>query len=231
MTNVHGFDRDKGLDLILHTPGGDLAAARKPGQLPSRLLGTNIIAFVPHLSMSAGTMIACSCKEIYMGRQSAIGPTDPQFGGVAAGGVIEEFNRAVRETTDNPGLDRHVGPDHRKVSADISGRLPKGGRGVAEDGRGMAEDQYAFDLRRRRIQKQEYRRMARTHANSAMHNRHITADVAEKRGLVIRRLEEDSELQDIVLTIHHAYMATFERSGAKKMIENSNGKSWIRIVS
>lgn len=70
-----------------------------------------------------------------------------------------------------------------------------------------------------------------THANSAMHNRHITADVAEKHGLTIKRLEEDSELQDIVLTIHHAYMATFERSGAKKMIENSNGKSWIRIVS
>ena len=38
-----------------------------------------------------------------MGRQSAIGPTDPQFGGVAAGGVIEEFNQAVKETTDNPG--------------------------------------------------------------------------------------------------------------------------------
>lgn len=70
-----------------------------------------------------------------------------------------------------------------------------------------------------------------THANSAMHNRHITADVAEKHGLTIKRLEEDPELQDIVLTIHHAYMATFERSGAKKMIENSNGKSWIRIVS
>lgn len=26
MLNVHGLDRSKGLDLILHTPGGDLAA-------------------------------------------------------------------------------------------------------------------------------------------------------------------------------------------------------------
>lgn len=95
MTNIHGFDRDKGLDLILHTPGGDLAAAENLVNYLRACFGTNIIAFVPHLSMSAGTMIACSCKEIYMGRQSAIGPTDPQFGGVAAGGVIEEFNQAV----------------------------------------------------------------------------------------------------------------------------------------
>ena len=35
-----------------------------------------------------------------------------------------------------------------------------------------------------------------THANSAMHNRHITAGNAEKHGLVIKRLEDDSELQE-----------------------------------
>lgn len=29
MTNVHELDRSRGLDLILHTPGGDLAAAEK----------------------------------------------------------------------------------------------------------------------------------------------------------------------------------------------------------
>ena len=63
-----------------------------------------------------------------------------------------------------------------------------------------------------------------------MHNRHITAASAKEHGLAIKDLEKESELQDVVLTIHHAYMATFERSGAKKMIENSDGKSWIRIV-
>lgn len=26
MTTIHGLDRTKGLDLVLHTPGGDLAA-------------------------------------------------------------------------------------------------------------------------------------------------------------------------------------------------------------
>lgn len=231
MTNVHGFDRDKGLDLILHTPGGDLAAAENLVNYLRACFGTNIIAFVPHLSMSAGTMIACSCKEIYMGRQSAIGPTDPQFGGVAAGGVIEEFNRAVRETTDNPGS--------TAMWAQIIGKYPPTYLGDCQKAVEASQKMVAEWLRTNMLStcadgESKSRSIAEwlgTHANSAMHNRHITADVAEKRGLVIRRLEEDSELQDIVLTIHHAYMATFERSGAKKMIENSNGKSWIRIVS
>lgn len=69
-----------------------------------------------------------------------------------------------------------------------------------------------------------------THANSAMHNRHISAKDAKAHGLKIVDLEDDNVLQDCVLTIHHAYMASFERSQAKKMIENSNQKSWVRIV-
>ena len=41
-------------------------------------------------------MIALSCKEIIMGKQSNIGPIDPQFGGgMSCAGVIEEFKNAV----------------------------------------------------------------------------------------------------------------------------------------
>ena len=52
-----------------------------------------MVAFVPQLAMSGGTMMACACREIYMGRQSSIGPTDPQFGGTPASGIVEEFQR------------------------------------------------------------------------------------------------------------------------------------------
>ena len=40
-------------------------------------------AFIPQISMSAGTMIAMSCREIIMGEQSSLGPIDPQMGGIA----------------------------------------------------------------------------------------------------------------------------------------------------
>ncbi|MBA7565657.1 hypothetical protein ES708_07342 [subsurface metagenome] len=58
MLNIHKLDKTKGLDLILHTPGGDLAATESLVTYLKRMFGNNIRAIVPQLSMSAGTMIA-----------------------------------------------------------------------------------------------------------------------------------------------------------------------------
>lgn len=230
MTNIHGLDKNKGLDLVLHTPGGDLAAAESLVNYLRECFHNDVIAFVPHLCMSAGTMIACSCKEIYMGKQSSIGPTDPQFGGYPAGGVIEEFQQAVKETSENPGA--------TAMWAQIIGKYPPTYLGDCQKAVDTSQKMVAEWLKTNMLSSQpdaearskDIAEWLGTHANSAMHNRHITAESAKDHGLAIRSLEENQELQDIVLTIHHAYMATFERSGAKKMIENSNGKSWIRIV-
>lgn len=37
-----------------------------------------------------------------MGKHSSIGPIDPQFGGIPCYGVIEEFEQAKTEITENP---------------------------------------------------------------------------------------------------------------------------------
>jgi ClpP class serine protease len=67
MVNIHKLDRSKGLDLILHTPGGDLAATESIVDYLHSMFGLNIRAIIPQISMSAGTLIALSCKEIVMG--------------------------------------------------------------------------------------------------------------------------------------------------------------------
>ena len=92
----------EGLDLILHTPGGETAATESIVHYLYSMFGTNIRAIVPQLSMSAGTMIACACKEIIMGKQSSLGPIDPQFGNLPAHGIIEEFRRAYNEIKSDP---------------------------------------------------------------------------------------------------------------------------------
>ena len=102
MNAVYGMDKDKGVDLILHTPGGDIAATESIVNYLKSLFGNNIRAIVPQISMSAGTMIAMSCKEIIMGRQSSLGPIDPQMNGVACQMVVDEFQRAVAEVKANP---------------------------------------------------------------------------------------------------------------------------------
>lgn len=61
MTVIHKMDRSKGLDLILHTPGGDLAAAESIVDYLKVMFGHNVRAIIPQIAMSAGTMIACSC--------------------------------------------------------------------------------------------------------------------------------------------------------------------------
>jgi ClpP class serine protease len=55
MTVIHGLDRSKGLDLILHTPGGETAATESIVDYLYSMFGTNIRAIVPQLAMSAGS--------------------------------------------------------------------------------------------------------------------------------------------------------------------------------
>src|SRR5262245_8044976 len=102
MATVHGLDKAKGLDLVLHTPGGEFAALESLVDYLRKMFGTDIRAIVPQIAMSAGTMLALSCRQIVMGKHSSLGPIDPQVAGIAAHGVIEEFMQARTEIQNNP---------------------------------------------------------------------------------------------------------------------------------
>jgi len=77
MQTSHGLNRNLGLDLILHTPGGNVAATESLVYYLKSLFGNDIRVFVPQIAMSAGTMISLAAKEIVMGKQSNLGPIDP----------------------------------------------------------------------------------------------------------------------------------------------------------
>jgi ClpP class serine protease len=102
MMAVHKLDCKAGLDLILHTPGGDIASTQTIVNYLREMFENNIRAVVPQIAMSAGTIIACSCKQILMGKQSNLGPIDPHVRGVPAYGVIREFKQAVKEVKKDP---------------------------------------------------------------------------------------------------------------------------------
>ena len=63
MLAINKLDKSKGLDLILHTPGGDIAATESLVDYLYQIFDKNIRVIVPQISMSAGTMIAFSAKE------------------------------------------------------------------------------------------------------------------------------------------------------------------------
>jgi ClpP class serine protease len=101
MLCIHELDRTKGLDLILHTPGGNVAATESLVVCLRQMFGNDIRAIVPQIAMSAGTMIACSCKEIVMAKHSSLGPVDPHFNGIPAVGVLEEIKKAYEQIAEN----------------------------------------------------------------------------------------------------------------------------------
>lgn len=231
MNAVHDLDRSKGLDLILHTPGGDLAATEAIVSYLRSCFENDICAIVPQMAMSAGTMIACSCKNIIMGRQSSLGPTDPQLGGVPAGGVIEEFENALAEIEEFPSSamlwSQIIGKYHPTFLGECQ-KAVDASRDIV--GRWLKQNMLDGDP------KTEYKAASIVdklcdHKQSAMHNRHFSYDDLSAVGMKVSLMEDDGDLQDAVLTIHHAFMNTFALTDAVKIIESSNGKRWIRSVS
>jgi ClpP class serine protease len=102
MLTINNLDRNKGLDLMLHTPGGDVAATESLVDYLYSMFGKNIRVIVPQISMSAGTMIAFASQEIIMGKHSNLGPIDPQMGGLACQAILDEFKQAKEDIKINP---------------------------------------------------------------------------------------------------------------------------------
>ena len=102
MNAIKGLNCSKGLDLVLHTPGGDPTAAESIVNYLKDKFDNDIRAIVPQIAMSAGTMIACSAKVIIMGKQSSLGPIDPQFQGIPAHNIKQEFEEAKQDLANNP---------------------------------------------------------------------------------------------------------------------------------
>ena len=227
MNALHGLKKSKGLDLVLHTPGGDLAATQSLVGYLMDFFDHDVCAFVPQLAMSAGTMIACACKKVYMGRQSSLGPTDPQMRGIAAGGVIEEFEAAIDEVTRNPGA--------VPIWAQIIGQYPPTFLGDCQKALELSEATVKKWLAENMLAGEQdpegiAGHIASTlcdHKQSSMHNRHFSYRELRDLGMKIELLEDDGRLQDLVLTVHHAYMATLQRAPIAKMIENNDSKGWI----
>jgi len=232
MATIHKLDRSKGLDLFLHTPGGQTAATESLVDYLRKMFGTDIRAIIPQIAMSAGTMIACACEEIIMGKQSSIGPIDPQFGGIAAQGVLEEFKQALQEIKKDPGSvplwQTIIGKYHPtfigdcQKAVDLSEQLVEGW---------LESGMFLRDPDAKQKASAIVGQLG-SHSKTKMHARHIPVDEAKKMGLRVRTLEDDFDegFQDLVLTVHHCFMHAFSLSPSVKIVENHTGQRMVMQV-
>jgi hypothetical protein len=208
MTTINGLDISKGLDLVLHTPGGDTAATESiVDYLWSKFSG-DVRCFVPQMAMSAGTMIACSAREIWMGKQSSLGPIDPQFGGIPAHGVLEEFKRAYDDIVNDPRTIPVWQPIIAKYNPAFLGECEKAITWSTSlvDG-WLKRNMLAAEANRDEIVGNIIRELG-DHSVSLAHNRHLSAAKCQEIGLKVHNLESDQKLQDKVLSVHHIYFHT-----------------------
>jgi len=230
MTVIHGLKRDLGLDLILHTPGGSAAATESIVDYLRQIFGTNIRAVVPQLAMSAGTMIACAARSILMGKQSSLGPVDPQFAGIPAHGVVEEFRRAYDEIRRDQAKIPVWQPIIAKYHPTLVGECEKAIKWADEMVKewlvsGMLAGDPDPAKRAASIIKD-----LGDHSLTMSHERHLSAQRCREMGLKVEMMEEDDDLQDAVLSVHHACVHTLTSTAAVKIIENHEGVAFIRTM-
>lgn len=230
MTAIHGLDRTSGLDLILHTPGGETAATES---IVDYLHGmfSDIRAVVPQIAMSGGTMVACACNRIVMGKQSSLGPIDPMlrsplFGSLPAHGVLEEFNHAHRAIKFDPTMAAVWQPIIAKYPPTLIGECQKAIQWANDMVKKWLQDRM-FNGEEANDTIEKIVLELGTHAVTLSHDRHLSASACRSLGLKVDMLEEDDDLQDAVLSVHHATMQTLSETNAYKIIENHKGAAYI----
>ena len=195
------------------------------------MFNDDICCFVPQLAMSGGTMIALSCREIWMGHYSCLGPFDPQYDGKPAHAVVEEFRKAKREITESPANIPLWQPILANYTPSLVVECQKVSKWAQEMVERSLREVMFKDVQPASQQNKKIRAIIRSlgsHAETKSHSRHIPQDeLLKTTDLNIKSLESDKILQDAVLAVHHACILTLQQTGAFKIVENHKGIGYI----
>ena len=232
MAGIHGHDFNKGLLLMLHTPGGMGEAAQTiVDYLRSKF--SDIDFLVPTYAMSAGTMIALGCDRIIMGRQSQLGPTDPQLivgnRAFSAHSIVEQFDEAKGEIAKNPNLAHAWAPVLRSFGPAL---LQEANKSISY-GQTLVKDWLQKYMFSGLPNPQVYSNSVALHFGGNQHGSHgrrIDRNEAKLQHLTIIDLENDQILQDEVLTLYHLSTIVFEMTTATKLVISSNGCIWNKCM-
>ena len=232
MAIIHGLDRRAGLDLLLHTPGGDAFATNSLIYYLREMFSGDVEVFVPQMAMSGGTIIACASTMIHMGKPSNLGPIDPQmstpWGMQPATGIMAGWNKAKKSLED--------GAPDAALWVNIVAKYPLDTIIACEN---------AINWSVRTVKDLLATGMFKNEADSAAiiekivkglsmpehtvgHARQLTLKEVKALGLKVKELEKDQKIQDLVMDSHHICMHIFGASPTLKIVANHLGKALER---
>jgi len=225
------------LDIILHSPGGRVEATEAIVKY-MRSKFRDIRVFIPHEAMSAATMLACAANTVIMGRQSYLGPIDPQFQlsthlgvqSVPAQAILDQFHRAKRECIEDKANLAVWIPSLQQYGPAL---LEQCENALALSKELVSNWLCTWMLRRSPSRVERSQQIATAlaeHEKLLTHGRPLDRHYLKSLGMKITFLEKDQELQDKVLTVYHACMHTFAATAATKIIENHQGRAYIKLL-
>ena len=160
--------------------------------------------------------IACSCSDIIMGKHSNLGPIDPQINGKPTHGIIEEFNKAKAEIAASPQTIPVWQTILSKYSPTLIGECEK----AIKWSESMVKDWLFANMFEGEddavVKSEAIIKELGSHALTLSHDRHLAPDQLKDLGLKIIDLEDDQDLQDKVLSLHHSCIITLTQTPVKK---------------
>jgi len=224
------------LDVLVHSPGGSAEVTEQIVDL-LRSKFDDIRFIVPHMAMSAATMLCLSGNAILMDERSALGPIDPQIriplptGEVwlPAQVIIDEFERAQRTIADDPSM------------------LPIYLPWLSQFGPYVQICRNALDLSKELVQNwmrefmfagepdaaDKAQRIANYFADHNLHKSHartIRINQVIAQGVKVLDMRQDQKLRDLVWRLYCAIDLLFERTLIVKLFENPHGVNWSRLT-
>ena len=165
-----------------------------------------------------------------MGKESNLGPIDPQLRGIPAHGAVQEFKRALKEVKQD--ASRIV------IWQQIIGQYRPTFLGQCENAIKWSNDFVQQQLMDGMFEgssngKKKAQKVTKALSNypkNKSHDRHFDIDDCEAMGLTVKRLESDPEMQDLVLTVHHCNMHVLMNTTAFKIIENHIGVALVKMI-
>jgi hypothetical protein len=165
-----------------------------------------------------------------MGKQSSLGPIDPQINGLPAQGIIKEFEQAKKEICGNPS---NIGVWKPIIAKYHPTLINSCYNSIDWSEDILKHSLYKCMFKDDRNSEEKIRKIIEylgSHKNTKTHDRHLNPKKCEEIGLKIKMMEDNQELQDYILSIHHACFNLMNKSPISKIFMNNISKHFIQKV-
>lgn len=157
-----------------------------------------------------------------------MGPIDPHLNGFPALGIIEEFERACQEVKEEPSKI----PIWQAIISQYEPAFLSQCQHAVEWSNSFVEEQlrtvmFSDDPDAAQKAKVVTGKLSDYGVNRT-HERHIHAEECRELGLKIDFVEEDQDLQDLVMTVHHCYMHSLQNTNVIRIVENQLGAAFVK---